>query len=124
MELDRANYILRYYEAFMNPQERLANRHLSAVSKITHGRSEASAQEEAIRSNKLIRELLSNDPAVKELAAGGFDVFTLRTAERIYREHREEIHFNECPRCGKIAKTPKAKQCRHCRHDWHATGAS
>lgn len=122
MELDRANYIVRYYEAFMTPDERLAWRHLFATFKITRGRSDDFAQEEASKSHKPIHELLSNDPEIKLLAAGGLDAFALRTAERIYRDHREEIYFNECPRCGRLAKTPKAKQCRYCHHDWHATG--
>jgi hypothetical protein len=121
MDLDRANYIVRYYSAFTTPQERLAERHLDATFKITRGRTDNSAQEEAGESSKPIREWLSTDPEVKQLAAGGWDAFALRTAERIYRENREEIFFNECPRCGKLAKTPKAKQCQHCHHDWHET---
>ncbi|MBV9888379.1 MAG: hypothetical protein JO119_17695 [Acidobacteria bacterium] len=121
MELDRARYIVRYYGAFMTSQERLANRHLCATSKITRGRSDKSAQEEAIASSKPIRELLSTDPEVKQLAAGGWEAFALSTAQRIDRMHHDEIFFNECPRCGKLAKTPKAKQCWHCHHDWHAT---
>ena len=123
MELDRADYIIRYYSAFMTSQERLAQRHLLATSKITRGCTDASAQEEAIVSSKPIRELLSTDPEVKQLAAGGYDYFVLRTAERIDREHHDEIFFNECLRCGKLAKTPKAKQCPHCHYDWHETSA-
>ena len=121
MELDQAKYIMRYYAVFMTPEERLADRHLSATSKITHGRSDSSAQEEALASPKPLREWLSTDPGVKQLAAGGWDAFAMRTAERIFREHRKEISFNECPRCGRLAKTPKAKQCRHCYYDWHDT---
>ena len=121
MELDRAHYIVRHYDAFMTSQERLAQRHLLATSKITFGRTDNSAQEEAGESSKPIRELLSTDPGVKQLASGGWDAFALRTAERIYRKHRDEIFFNECPRCGRLAKTPKAKQCPHCQHDWHET---
>jgi hypothetical protein len=122
MDIDRAHYIVRYYSAFMTPQERLADRHLLATSKITRGRTDGSAQEEAIGSSKPIRELLSADPDVIQLAAGGLDAFAVRTADRIYVDHREEIFFNDCPRCGRLAKTPKAKQCRYCHHDWHATG--
>jgi hypothetical protein len=121
MEPDRANYIVSYFSAFMTSQERLAQRHLLATLKITRGRTDESAQEEAVETSKPIRELLSTDSEVKELAAGGWDAFVLRTAERIYSEHHAEIFFNECPRCGGLAKTPKAKQCHHCHHDWHET---
>src|ERR1700761_9268938 len=118
MELDRAHSTVRHYNDFMTSRERLAERHLFATSKIASGRTDDSAQEEAGGSSKPIRDLLSTDPKVKQLAAGGWDAFALRTAERIYREHRDEIFVNECPRCGKLAKTPKAKQCPHCHHDW------
>jgi hypothetical protein len=121
MELDRAHYIVTYFSAFMTSQERLAQRHLFATLKITRGRADESAQEEAVETSKPIRELLSTDSEVKELAARGWDAFVLRTAERIYHEHHDEIFFNECPRCGGLAKTPKAKQCQHCHHDWHQT---
>jgi hypothetical protein len=119
MDLNRADYVVRYYSAFMTSQEHLAQRHLLATFKITHGRTDDFAQGEASESSKPIRDLVSTDPEVKRLAAGGWDAFALRTAERIYREHRDEICFNECPRCGKLAKTPKSKQCRYCHHDWH-----
>jgi hypothetical protein len=121
MDLEQARYIVRYYRSFLTAEERRAWGHLFATSKITRGRTDSAAQEEAWTKGSPLHELLSTDPQVKQLAAAGMDAFDLQTAERIYRDHREEIVFNNCPQCGGLAMTPKARQCRHCHHDWHAT---
>jgi hypothetical protein len=119
MELEKARYILRYYDHLMTMQERLAQRHLMGTLKVTRGRSDANAQREVSNSSHLARELLSDDPQVLLLTAEGIDAFVMRAAKRIVDEHSDEILFNCCPRCGALAKTPKARQCRFCRHDWH-----
>jgi uncharacterized OB-fold protein len=41
-------------------------------------------------------------------------------AERLLREHANEIVINRCPACGRIVATPKARQCLWCGHDRHA----
>ena len=56
---------------------------------------------------------------IRAMVADGYDVFKKRVAERIYREHKNELKLNLCPQCGKIARTPLARQCRFCFHQWH-----
>jgi hypothetical protein len=121
MDLEQARYIVHYYESFMSAQELRVCKHLFITSKITGGRSDSAAQEEATKKTSALHDLLSTDPDVKRLAAAGMDAFVLKTAERIRGDHREDIFFNNCPRCGGLARTPKARQCRHCFHDWHVT---
>lgn len=119
MDKHEALYVVRYFGRLMSEQERRAHRHLAATSKLTHGRSDVSAQNEAKSSPMPLREWLSEDPEVLRLASHELDALLLQTAERIVRDHPDKIVFNKCPRCGAVAKTPKAKQCRFCRHDWH-----
>jgi hypothetical protein len=123
MNPNLAAYVVRYYGQFMNEQEHLPLRHLLATEKATHGRSDTSAQEEA-RSSKSLSGLLSENPAVLELARDGIEAFMERTTGRILAEHGNEIFLNYCPRCGALAKTPYARQCRFCRHDWHNSSKS
>ena len=118
MDRNLAAYVVRYYGYFMTEHEHLALRHLTASAKATHGRSDKSAQQEASR-NRTLSELLSQDPAILELASDGIEAFTERVVNRILVEHGDKIVLNNCPRCGVLAKTPKARQCRFCRHDWH-----
>ena len=117
MDIEKARYVLRYYEHLMKPQE---HRHLMGTAKATHGRTDAASQREAESSSHLARGMLSNDPEALQLASDGIDAFMVRTAQRILDECSNEIAFNYCPGCGALAKTPKAQQCRFCRHDWHS----
>ena len=119
MDPQLASYLIRYYDRFMHKRERLAYRHLIGTMKVTKGRSDPAAQEEASRKKPQLRELLSNDPSVIGLARDGMQAFVERTATRILAEHADEIFLNNCPRCGRLANTPRARQCRFCRHDWH-----
>lgn len=119
MDTDQAAYIFRYYGHLMNEQERVANRHLTATVKATHGRSDAAAQAEARSARPDLREMLSSEQAVLRLASDGYQAFIARTAERIFKDHRNQIELNYCPQCGRLALTPKARQCRFCKHDWH-----
>jgi hypothetical protein len=119
MDIDKAGYIVRYYNHLMTVQERRAHRHLIGTAKLTHGRTDAAAQAEAGSRSHPVRELLSDDPDVLELASEGIDAFVARTAQRILDEHANKVFFNHCPKCGALAKTPKARQCRFCYRDWH-----
>jgi len=119
MDRHLAVYVLTYYSRFMTGREQLANRHLMGTAKVTHGRSDLAAQQEARDSRPHLRDLFSDDPEVLELARDGAESFVQRTAERILAAHADEIQINRCPRCGEVAKTPKARQCRFCRYDWH-----
>jgi len=119
MDPHLARYVFIYYSRFMTKKEKLANRHLSATAKVTHGRTDLAAQEEARNSRPHLKELFSDDPDVLALTRDGVERFLQRTAERIIAAHSHGIQVNRCPRCGEVAKTPKARQCRFCRFDWH-----
>jgi hypothetical protein len=119
MDLEKARYIIVHHSHLMNRRESLARRHLLGTAKITHGRSDAAAQIETAKSRSGLRDLLSEDPQVLELARHGFDAFALVTAERILTDHADKVAFNYCCQCGRLARTPKARQCRYCHHDWH-----
>jgi hypothetical protein len=111
--------VIRYYRRFMTKQEHLVARHLFGTMKATKGRSDAEAQAESLAGQHPVRELLSSDREVLEMARDGYEAFAERTAKRILTEHSDEIYLNHCPRCGALAQTPKARQCRFCFHDWH-----
>lgn len=118
MDRDMAEYVLRYYDHLMTKQEHLAHRHLIGTLKLT-GLSNPAAQAKAKCDSSPRRELLSDDPEILDLTREGFEPFLMRTAERIFKDHRDKIVLNYCPKCGGLAKTPKARQCRFCFHDWH-----
>ncbi|SRR5258706_6612824 len=111
MDIEKARYVLRYYERLMKPQEQRAYRHLMGTAKATHGRTDTASQREAESSSHPARGMLSNDPEALQLASDGIDAFMVRTAQRILDERSSEIAFNYCPRCGALAKTPRARQC-------------
>jgi CBS-domain-containing membrane protein len=98
MDIEKARYVLRYYEHLMKPQEQRAYRHLMGTAKATHGRTDAASQREAESSSHLARGMLSNDPEALQLASDGIDTFMVRTAQRILDECSNEIAFNYCPR--------------------------
>jgi len=119
MNKEKASYVLRYYGHLTTREEKLANRHLTGTLKATRGQSDATAQAQAGEASRGFQELLSDDSRVLGLAREGHEPFVVRTAERILRDHSDEVRFNYCPQCGALAKTPTAKQCRLCGNDWH-----
>jgi len=119
MEIERARYLLRYYDYLMTDSEKSAERHLSATAKATHGRTDATAQAQVRASSHHLRKMLSDDPEVLQLASDGLDAFALRTAKKMLALYGNQIAFNCCPRCGALAKTPKARRCRFGKYDWH-----
>jgi hypothetical protein len=123
IDTDMAWYVFKYYGQLMNGRERMANRHLMRTFKAVEGRSDLAAQEEARGRVRHLREWLSDDPEVLQLARDGYEAFAVHTGKRILHEHRDQIVLNRCPQCGRLARTPKARQCRFCRHDWHGETA-
>jgi hypothetical protein len=119
IDTDIASYVFRYYPQLMTAYERAANRHLTGTIKATKGRSDAAAQAEARSGPRHLHDLLSDEPQVLRLAADGYQAFVMRTAERIIKDHSDQVELNCCPRCGRIARTPRARQCRFCGNDWH-----
>ncbi|MDR6238778.1 hypothetical protein [Aureibacter tunicatorum] len=76
-----------------------------------------SFKDKSLRAGKIYDELSSDDPRVLDLLKDGDLAFRRRVAERIYKEHFDELERNLCPKCGGIARTPFAKQCRYCGSD-------
>jgi|SRR6267154_3152756 len=95
MDNDKAWYVFRYYSHLMNEQERAANRHLTGTIKATHGRSDAGAQTEARSGPRHLREMLSDEAQVLDLASGGFQAFCAANRRkdnaRPSRENRAEL---------------------------------
>jgi hypothetical protein len=120
LNLQLANYVVRYFPDLMSDEELKAQRHLFATMKVTGGRSDEMAQREA-ENDKFRSRMLSTEPNVLNLAEDGYQQFQLETAARILRDSGGRVFLNLCPLCGTLARTPRAKQCRHCGHDWHGT---
>lgn len=106
-------YLLSYCREWMLPEEINALRRLTLT---TYG--ELSTRRIALEAPKM--ELLYGFQDIKtnELVALGEIALEEKIAERILRNHRNEV-INNCPKCGKLARTPKAQQCRYCQYDWH-----
>jgi hypothetical protein len=117
MKQEIVDYILNYFNRLMNERETLAWRHYSSEYKLTHSENPDSV--EKIRKIYLSKGWLTEDEQTLRLLENGIDHFRLKTAERILKENREKIDFNNCPKCRELARTPNAKQCRFCGHDWH-----
>ena len=117
MDTNLAGYVVRYYSRFMSEQEGLAYNHLCYTAKYT-GESDPAAQRKA-KAKFPYSKMLSNDPAVLELARHGMQTLVLRVAKKIFAERGNQMFINRCPRCQALARTPKARQCPVCKHDWH-----
>ncbi len=115
METELADYIFNYCYEFYNDKERKAkDHHFGLVKKMDQYPDNAPEQ-----MLKAKRRFITSDSEALELLKDGYPNFIIKTAERIYRNHKSELKLNLCPKCHKIARTPKAKQCRFCEHDWH-----
>ncbi|RZS92010.1 hypothetical protein [Aquimarina brevivitae] len=113
MDLEIAKYIVNYYHKFFNEKENIASRHLNSLFKL-NGESQSSPRYKIYKRKGWI----TTDKEALELLKNGETEFLLNTAQRIVKEHKDEIFLNYCPNCQKLARTPKAKQCRHCQHKW------
>jgi hypothetical protein len=109
MDQHLANYLIGYYAHFMTDKGKRAFRHLSTTYKLNHGRTDSAAQHEASNAPQPFRRALSENPEILELAHDGMESLVLRTAERIWTDHKDEIYVNRCPRCGQVAKDSKSK---------------
>ena len=104
------DYIYQFCDDFKTVDEILAGRTL------LYSISDINKQLLAVSEDK---GWYSNEPHIQAMIADGFMTFKIKGVERIYREHRDELKLNLCPKCFKIARTPSARQCRFCFHDWH-----
>lgn len=115
METELADYIFNYCSEFYNDKERKAvDHHFGQVKKMDRYPDDAPKQ--FLEAKK---RFFTDDPKALELLKDGYPNFIMKTAERIYRDHKSELKLNLCPKCNKIARTPQAKQCGFCGHDWH-----
>lgn len=107
------DYIFQYGGKYFWPNETKAHWHLHALAKSNNGANISMykffMKEENILENEEIRDLVS----------GGFKSFKEKVVVRIWKDCKNKLELNLCPKCRKIARTPTAKQCRFCFHDWH-----
>jgi hypothetical protein len=115
-----ADYVLRYYPRLMTAHERAVYRHLTALYKFRSGGPPApgtAAETDGI-SGPVARWQLSDDPSVITDAQAGWDEARTRIAERILRDHPDEVYLNRCPQCNALTATPRARLCLTCGHTW------
>ncbi|MCF6401456.1 hypothetical protein L3C95_01140 [Chitinophaga filiformis] len=79
---------------------------------------------EAMLSSMRRNGWISDEPVILDMIADGPHELKRRVVERIWREHKDVLPLNLCPKCNLIARTPLARQCRFCKHSWHAGEAS
>ena len=113
MNIETAKYISNYYHRFFNERENVAHRHLNSLHKL-NGESDTSSRYNMYKR----RGWITNDKEALELLKNGETEFFINTANRILKEHKDDIFLNYCPNCQKLARTPKARQCRDCGHKW------
>lgn len=113
MDIETASYIFKYYRGFLNEKEYLAHRHLVSLFKLD-GVDENSIQYKIYKRKGWI----TTDKEALELIKNGATEFTINTANRILKEHKDQVFLNYCPNCQRLARTPKAQQCRHCENKW------
>lgn len=89
MDIEKVDYIIRYFSNLMTNDEKLALKHQMYISKSSD--------------NTTLRN----------------ETFKTNIVKRIMNETPEKVFFNNCPKCGKLARTPQAKQCRFCSYNWH-----
>lgn len=104
------DYIYDYCQEFQTKDELMAGRMLLYKS---NGTSESML-------SAMQRGWFSNEQIMQDLIADGPHELKRRVVERIWREHKDVLPLNLCPKCNLIARTPQARQCRFCKHDWHS----
>ncbi len=113
MNLEIAEYIIKYYSKFLNEKENLALRHINSLFKLD-GDSNSSMYNVYKQ-----KGWITTDKKALDLIKNGLSEFYLHTANRISKTHKDEVFLNNCPKCQKLSRTPKARQCRHCGNKWH-----
>src|SRR5688572_21499233 len=100
-------YIWAHYARFFTPVE-------SKAAWAVFAEGKAAVGSKAVAEFIWKRHGLADDPAVMEELKDGVEAFRRRTAQRILRDHGDEILINRCPQCQRIVKSPKAQQCLWC----------
>lgn len=106
MDLDKIDYIFKFYGEFMTDNEFNAWRHYSLQYKIDNGNQNLKSKESRL---KLYYETgrMSKDPKVLDLLVDGFQSFKKNTAIRILSNNKDKIFFNDCSKCNRLARTPQ-----------------
>lgn len=112
MNPELIDYIFNYYFRLLELKEKSAYLHQQAILKAEN------AESEKLKATILAR-WGSSDDEILRLLNNGYEQFRETVAERILRDHKDEIFINLCPKCHKLARTPLAKQCRFCSYSWH-----
>ena len=105
------DYIYEYCKEYMTQDEFMAHKVLLYKTPNTS---------EAMIARMREQEWFNDEPHILAMLADGFPEFKRRVVERIWREHKDVLPLNLCPKCNLIARTPLARQCRFCKHDWHS----
>lgn len=114
-----AGYVLRHYGQLMTAHEQAVHRHLITLYKFRDdGPPAPGTAEDTATLEPSLRRWLSHDPAVILDAQAGWDAARERIANRILRDHPDEVYLNHCPACGSLTRTPTARLCLGCGHTW------
>ncbi len=110
ISLRLAEYLISNYGMYMNDLEKQAIDHMRTTRLMDIAGKFFTHQDR----NELRRKgMLSNNPAVLELANLGQDTLMRRIGARIIAEHGDQVRFDFCPECGKLLSSPGA-QCELC----------
>jgi len=114
-----AQYVLQHYANLMTAHEQAVHRHLTTLYKfLDHGPPAPGTAADTAEFTGLQPRWISDDPAVLLDAQAGWDAARERIAQRIVRDHADEVYLNYCPACGALTRTPTARLCLSCGHSW------
>ena len=105
-------YLWTQYSAICSSEE-------LRVYKANIGRMKASSTPQQ---DKMLRKMFGDwdDPIIADELANGFDVFSDRVLQRVFRDSPDLFYVNRCEICDRIVATPKACICGWCGHEWFA----
>jgi len=119
MDKELIHYIVTYNTHLLTEKEKLGVKHLHSEIKIGNCDGEDTRMKIEHKTDLYKRiGWMTEDKEILELIKGGQEELYKKIAERILKDHRGKIDFNNCPSCGQLARTPLARQCRHCGHSW------
>lgn len=114
-----AQYVFQHYHRFLTDHERAVYRHLTTLFKFRdHGPPPPMTAADTGCITGVKRRWLSDDPRVIDDAQAGWEGARTHIAERIIRDHPDEVYLNYCPACGSLTRTPTARLCLSCGHSW------
>ena len=112
MDKELIDYIITHYSQFLSLKEKAAQKHHLATLKSDN------ANDSRLK-DMILRQWGMKDKEILDLLDNGYEEFKRISADKILKEHKDNVFINNCPKCGRLARTPLAKQCRKCGHNWH-----